>query len=94
MRVAEEASAEDLFAQPRHPYTRGLLNSIPRLENERKITLNTIEGMVPGLLEMPKGCRFENRCPYAQNPCRASAPALEEDEGKRSVACFLWNEIK
>jgi oligopeptide/dipeptide ABC transporter ATP-binding protein len=62
-KVAEKATVFELFKNPQHPYTQGLLASIPRLETERKSRLSIIKGMVPALDEMPRGCRFQNRCP-------------------------------
>ena len=67
--VAEKAPVVDLFKNPKHPYTKGLLSSIPRLEGKRKTKLNVIRGMVPSLYELPAGCRFQNRCPYAMQGC-------------------------
>lgn len=74
-RVAERGSARDVFARPAHLYTRGLLDSIPRLEHPRKVPLPTIEGMVPGLAEMPVGARFAPRSPHpkAQDYVRSEA---------------------
>jgi oligopeptide/dipeptide ABC transporter ATP-binding protein len=92
-RVAERASAERLFARPAHPYTRGLLASIPRLSNPRKSRLATIEGMVPTLRELPEGCRFQNRCPHVQPRCREASPPLEEVAPAHTAACFRWREI-
>ena len=76
-RVAEQGSADDIFYRPAHPYTRGLLESIPRLEYRRKTRLKTIEGLVPGLMDLPAGCRFNNRCEYRIDACVASAPKVE-----------------
>jgi oligopeptide/dipeptide ABC transporter ATP-binding protein len=92
-RIAEQAPVEKIFAQPRHPYTRGLLASIPRLETLRKSRLNTIEGAVPGLKELPAACRFQNRCPHVQPRCRAGNPPLEESEPGHWVSCFRWQEL-
>ena len=63
-RIAEAGPVDDIFAAPAHPYSRGLLNSIPRLTTPRKSKLNVIDGMVPSLAELPVGCRFQNRCPF------------------------------
>ena len=68
-KVAETAPVIELFKHPKHPYTKGLLSSIPRLENQRKVKLNVIKGMVPSLCELPQGCRFQNRCPQVQKIC-------------------------
>jgi oligopeptide/dipeptide ABC transporter ATP-binding protein len=76
-RVAEQGSADDIFYRPAHPYTRGLLESIPRLEYKRKTRLRTIEGLVPGLMDLPSGCRFNNRCEYRVEECVSSAPKIE-----------------
>ncbi len=92
-RVAEIGPVEDIFSRPSHPYTRGLLESIPRLEYPRKTRLRTIEGMVPGLADLPAGCRFHDRCPHRIDRCRAEAPALEPVAGAHGVACHRWREL-
>ena len=86
-RVVEYGSAQEVFANPKHPYTRGLLKSIPRLD-ERVDTLFTIEGTVPNQYDMPAGCKFWPRCPYATEKCKAEEPALEK-YGDCQVRC--WN---
>jgi oligopeptide/dipeptide ABC transporter ATP-binding protein len=89
-RIAEQAPVRPLFANPRHPYTRGLLASIPRLATPRKTRLTTIEGMVPGLRELPPACRFENRCPHAFERCRRETPLLRPADGAdHRFACHL-----
>ena len=93
-RVAELAPIGRLFAQPLHPYTRGLLDSIPRLEDEPKTTLTTIPGTVPGIGELPSGCRFVNRCPFAVDRCHGSPPTLVASTAGRKVACYRWREIE
>jgi oligopeptide/dipeptide ABC transporter ATP-binding protein len=92
-RIAEQAPVESLFARPRHPYTRGLLAAIPRLATPRKSRLTTIEGVVPTLRDLPAGCRFQNRCPYAEPRCATSAPPLETTENRHQVACIRWREL-
>jgi oligopeptide/dipeptide ABC transporter ATP-binding protein len=92
-RIAEQAPVEALFTRPRHPYTRGLLASIPRLATPRKTRLTTIEGVVPNLRDLPAGCRFQNRCPYAEPRCAAAAPPLETTEDGHQVACIRWREL-
>jgi oligopeptide/dipeptide ABC transporter ATP-binding protein len=89
-RVAEKASVIELFKKPKHPYTKGLLASIPRLETERKTRLSVIKGIVPSLDEMPKGCRFENRCPYAMGICRTDPPPVVETDEGHFVSCYLF----
>ncbi|MEZ5527761.1 MAG: ABC transporter ATP-binding protein [Gammaproteobacteria bacterium] len=93
-KIAERGSVYDLFDQPTHPYTRGLLESIPRLETEPKSRLTIIPGMVPGLLDMPRGCRFENRCRYRQDGCLSAPPAIENIAPGHDVACYRWQEVR
>lgn len=93
-RIAEAASVHDLFATPLHPYTQGLLSSIPRLDGEPKILLHTIEGQVPSLSDMPVGCRFSNRCAHNTDQCHQSSPAIESTPNKHKVACFHWQTIQ
>jgi oligopeptide/dipeptide ABC transporter ATP-binding protein len=92
-RIAEQGTVEEVFNRPRHPYTRGLLASIPRLSTPRKSRLATIEGMVPALTDMPVGCRFNNRCPYADARCVAEYPEITDTKDGHMVACHKWQEI-
>lgn len=88
-RIVEFGTVEDIFYRPKHHYTKGLLDSIPHFETGHKLEqLRTIPGMVPSPLNLPKGCRFADRCPAVQADCRASYPALENFRGIRKVACF------
>jgi len=93
-KVAEKGSVYDVFDKPTHPYTRGLLNSIPRLDSIPKSHLPIIPGMVPGLLDLPKGCRFENRCSFKKPSCSAAVPSIEEVEAGHEVSCFEWRDIQ
>jgi peptide/nickel transport system ATP-binding protein len=94
--VAEEASVEQLFSQPLHPYTRGLIRSIPRVDTDagRKIRLEAIEGTVPSLLEPRPGCRFASRCKYVIPECTAATPALREIHPGHKVACIRAEELR
>jgi len=92
-RVAEKGSVARIFSSPTHPYTRGLLASIPRLATGRKTRLTTIEGLVPSLSEMPPGCRYQNRCPFAVDRCREAQPATETIAEGHTVACHRWREV-
>ena len=92
-RVAEQAPVEALFRQPVHPYTRGLLASMPRLTTPRKSRLPVIEGMVPSLRDLPPGCRFANRCPHVQPRCAAGTPVLEPVAAGHAASCFRWREL-
>jgi oligopeptide/dipeptide ABC transporter ATP-binding protein len=88
--IVEKGPAVQLFKRPAHPYTMGLLKSIPRLENPRKMVLNTIRGMVPGLLDLPEGCRFQNRCPYAMPGCTLAPPPMVAVGDGQTAACYLY----
>ena len=90
-KIAETATALELFRNSKHPYTKGLLDSIPRLDSKRKSRLRIIEGTVPGLDEMPNGCRFENRCPEAMEICRATPPPITQVGDTHSVFCYLYH---
>ena len=94
-KVAESGSVFDLFDEPKHPYTQGLLASIPTLETEPKSRLSVIDGMVPGLLDLPPGCRFQNRCAFGQVVCADKSPPMEKTpgNGNHQVSCFRWREI-
>lgn len=87
-KFVEEASVYDLFHKPLHPYTEGLLLSIPRLDKPQK-RLQPIKGSVPDLLDLPRGCSFNPRCPYAREICRQQAPQLKSLEAGRRVSCWL-----
>ena len=89
-RVAESAEAGDLFESPLHPYTRGLLDSIPSRAKKAKTFLRTIEGGVPSLRNMPDGCRFASRCPRVMALCRETAPDLIQTRKEHWVACHLY----
>jgi oligopeptide/dipeptide ABC transporter ATP-binding protein len=86
-KVVEEATIEDLFYEPLHPYTEGLFNCIPRIDRPRG-KLRVIEGVVPNPLSFPPGCRFHPRCPYAQQVCVDQEPAIVTEGGRR-VACHF-----
>jgi oligopeptide/dipeptide ABC transporter ATP-binding protein len=85
--IVEEAPIEPLFEKPRHPYTEGLLASIPRIRSRKLKRLPTIPGMVPDLLHLPDGCRFADRCDKATGRCRLAVPQLESAR-TRKVACY------
>ena len=86
--AVEEADVKTLFKSPLHPYTQGLLESIPRLEDEGKEDLKVIDGSVPGLHDMPKGCRFSPRCAYCTGHCTEELPPLVDVGGGHKVRCF------
>ena len=86
-KVVEEADVDSLFADPQHPYTLGLLGSIPKLHLEEE-TLSTVEGTVPNPYDMPAGCKFNPRCPFADAKCRAEAPPPREIQPGHFAACW------
>ena len=90
-KVVEEANVEQLFDAPLHPYTQGLIRSIPRIDREatRRARLSAIPGTVPSLLKPPTGCRFAPRCQFATDICRREAPPLRERADGHKVACVL-----
>ena len=90
-RVVEEAPVLELFTNPLHPYAQGLLNSIPRLEKtERRARLQAIPGMVPDLLDLPRGCKFQARCPKVFEPCSGEEPELKTVSAEHRVRCYLY----
>ncbi len=93
-RVAESAGVVDLFKNSLHPYTQGLLNSIPTLNRVPKSILPTIKGRVPSLDEMPSGCRFSNRCEHVMEICKDFQPAEVELDNDHFVSCHLMSFIK
>ena len=88
--IIETGGVKEIFANPKHPYTRGLLASIPVVREHKVEKLATIEGMVPDLLNLPPGCRFQNRCEYVSDKCRVDSPSL--GDGNHRVACFAAEE--
>ena len=92
-RMAEQGSAANVFAKPLHPYTAGLLRSVPRLDQPRGRRLETIEGLPPNLLDPPIGCRFAPRCPARLDACVAAAPPLALVEPHRYSACIRAKEM-
>jgi peptide/nickel transport system ATP-binding protein len=88
-KVIEYGTVEDIFYRPRHPYTQGLLNSIPHFETGSRLkSLQTIPGLVPSLFKLPKGCRFQDRCSFVTYTCKSQEPKLENLRGSHRVACF------
>jgi oligopeptide/dipeptide ABC transporter ATP-binding protein len=86
-KIVEKADVRSIFRDPRHPYTIGLLESIPRIDEDRE-TLHAIEGTVPGHQSMPEGCAFSPRCPRADARCASQVPTLVSFGSGRAVACW------
>ncbi|MEU4655387.1 ABC transporter ATP-binding protein [Streptomyces sp. NPDC023723] len=90
-RIVESAPVHEIYKAPAHPYTRGLLESIPRLDHKGR-ELYAIKGLPPSLTRIPPGCAFHPRCPMAQDVCRTDVPPLYEVSGTRGSACHFWRE--
>ena len=92
--IVEQGDVKDIYAHPRHPYTIGLLGSLPRLDEAPGTKLVSIPGLPPDLLTMPAGCPFTPRCAYATDVCLEAVPTLEEtDDDNHLVACSRWKDV-
>jgi len=87
--IIETAHVRDIYAAPQHPYTKGLLGSIPRLDAKSKSKLTPIEGLPPDLIDLPKGCPFAARCSYVQDICRVERPELRPVGDNHRTACWV-----
>jgi len=91
-RIIERGSAKDIYGRPKHPYTLGLLHSVPRLDEPRRVKLDPIEGQPPDLVRLPPGCSFRDRCKFAVERCASEYPPLVEAESAHMVACWEWEK--
>ena len=91
-KIVETGSVYDIYGGPSHPYTEGLMNSIPRLD-QKGTQLNPIKGAPPNLMHIPSGCSFHPRCPYVRENCLIDIPELYEVDDKRRSACHYWEEV-
>ena len=91
-KIVESGSVRDIFHRPQHPYTQGLLASIPSLSDTGKGRLQAIEGVVPTPFEVIEGCGFASRCPHATDQCDTQVPLLKDVAAGHSAACFLLND--
>ncbi|MBW7459026.1 ABC transporter ATP-binding protein [Paenibacillus sepulcri] len=91
--VVEEGTVEEIFGHPRHPYTMGLLRSIPGMDGNRGEELYTIKGAIPPISRLPSGCRFHSRCPYVMETCREKEPPLLETAAGHKAACWLSGTV-
>jgi peptide/nickel transport system ATP-binding protein len=92
-RIVEEAKVGDLFYQPRHPYTVGLLRAVPRVSGELG-ALSSIPGTTPDLVHLPAGCAYHPRCPFAIERCRQEDPTLVAvDSAQHAAACIRWEAV-
>ena len=98
--IVETGTASEVFTEPRHPYTQGLITSVPRADAESATRLQTarrlVLGELPSLLDPPSGCRYRTRCPYADDECAATEPppeAVDHTDGLHSLRCHHWRDI-
>jgi peptide/nickel transport system ATP-binding protein len=91
--IVEDTTTERLFENPLHPYTQGLIKSIPQLAGNRHEKLHVIEGTVPSLSDIPRGCRFSTRCPFADEQCFNEEPFMEKVNDEHSVKCWHYAKI-
>jgi oligopeptide transport system ATP-binding protein len=87
--IVEDATVDELYEDPRHPYTFALLKSLPRVDGSRDETLEVIEGLPPDLIDLPKGCPFAARCDFAMDKCWEENPPLEEIAPGHKIACWV-----
>jgi len=92
-KIVERATAREIYANPRHPYTLGLLRSVPRLDEPRRAKLQPIPGQPPDLSRLPAGCSFAPRCAYAIDRCRVEEPGLDPVTADHLSACWLANDL-
>jgi oligopeptide transport system ATP-binding protein len=92
-RVVELAATDDLFREPRHPYTRALLSAVPIADPSPREAPQILEGDVPNPADPPSGCHLHPRCPFARERCRVERPPLEETEDGHAAACHFWGEL-
>ena len=92
--IVEEADAREIFSNPKHPYTKGLMQSIPQMTEQKHERLYAIRGTVPLLNQIGQGCRFADRCEYACERCRKEMPQLQELENGHTVRCFLAQGVE
>ncbi|MCI0822124.1 MAG: ABC transporter ATP-binding protein [Chloroflexi bacterium] len=92
-KIIETGSAVDIYHHTRHPYTMGLLASVPRLDETQRTKLRAIEGLPPNLVNMPQGCAFAARCPYVFEKCLQEEPGLMEFTDKHTTACWRFAEL-
>ena len=92
-RLVEVAPKKQLFATPRHPYTKALLSAIPSIDPDDHKTAIKLEGEIPSPANPPPGCKFHTRCAYVQDRCREEEPTLQNAEGEQRVACHFWRDL-
>jgi oligopeptide transport system ATP-binding protein len=91
-KIVEKGNARDLFKDPKHPYTRGLIHSVPRLDQKQTERLFSIDGQPPNLIDLPDACPFYPRCEHAMDICTRKYPATTPLDDTRSVNCWLYSD--
>lgn len=92
-KIIEEGTVHDIFKHPRHPYTWALLNAVPKMELDKTKNLESIEGTLPSLIHLPKGCAFSERCPYCMGVCLEEEPEMRNVGTGHRAACWLQHEM-
>ena len=92
-KIVETGTAEEIYHNPKHPYTIGLLKSVPRLDEAMKTRLDPIDGMPPDLVNLPAGCSFAPRCKYSNDNCLQETPTLNTVAGIHMSACLRFKEL-
>jgi oligopeptide/dipeptide ABC transporter ATP-binding protein len=93
-KIKENGTADDIYESPRHPYTVGLLNSVPRLTEPARTRLDPIPGEIPNLADLPAGCSFRERCEWAVDRCGQESPELMDVSANHRSACWEWERVR
>ena len=93
-KIIERGSARDIYGNPKHPYTLGLMHSVPRLDEPRRVKLDPIEGQPPDLIDLPPGCAFRERCRFSVERCAVDIPPLVEVSDSHTSACWEWERLE
>ena len=93
-KIKETGTADEIYELPRHPYTVGLLNSVPRLDLPTRGRLDPIPGEIPNLADLPDGCSFQDRCEWVVDRCRVDEPPAMQVEGNHHAACWEWQKVR
>ena len=92
-KIRESGSADEIYVTPRHPYTAGLLDSVPRLDRPKGTRLQSIEGEIPDLTNLPTGCAYHPRCPFVVDKCTVDDPQLEKVGETQATSCWEWQRL-
>ena len=92
-RLVETAPTRELFAAPKHPYTKELFSAIPSLDPDDRGKAQKLEGEIPSPMKQPSGCKFHTRCPHVIDRCKVEEPRLQSSAAEHNVACHRWEEL-